>query len=96
LDERELAYSLREAGLSTTSLGISANGVREAFGGVLVNGGGNPGGRLPAPALRGVGVLVITGVPGSRPLARNCSRSELGFATEAEAGALDGGGWYRG
>jgi hypothetical protein len=56
-------YNFREAGFKTTSLGISASGVLEAFGGVLTNGGGKPSGSLPARALTGrVGVLVA-GVP---------------------------------
>ena len=52
-------YNFKDVDFRTTSLGISASGVLEELGGVLINGGGNPGGNLPAKAAEsGVGVLV--------------------------------------
>lgn len=73
-----LTYSLRDAGFKTTSLEISANGVLEAFGGVLGNGGGKPGGNLPTEALTGTAGVVAVGVPPCNiPAARSLSRSEL-------------------
>lgn len=80
--EDELAYILREAGFSTTSLGISASGVLAALGGVLMNGGRIPGGTLAAIGPRGNGAaLVATGTAGSIPAARNFSSKELGSGT---------------
>lgn len=55
-------YNFKEAGFRTTSFGMSANGVLEV-GGVLMNGGGKPGGSIFAKPLGGFGVLVAGVVP---------------------------------
>ncbi len=83
-----LTYILREAGFRTTSLGISASGVLEAFGGVFRNGGGNPDGKLPGKELNGVGALVGVGAAGSIPAARSRSSKELGSGIGVGAGAV--------
>ena len=84
-------YSLREAGFRTTSLDKLASGVREV-GGVLRNGGGNPGGT--GRELMGVGALVGVGTAVSIPAARNRSSKEPGSGTGVEAGAE--ACWYGG
>ena len=89
LGKKKSTYIFNEVAFRITSLGIAANGVRDAFGGVFKKGGGNPGGK---PA--GVGVKVAggvgVGVDGSIPAARNLSRRDMG-ATGAPLEA--GGGW---
>jgi hypothetical protein len=80
------AHILRDAGFSTTSLGISDSGVLAALGGVLVKEGRMLGGTLPASPLRGKGeALVVAGTAGSIPAARNFSSKELGSGTGVEA-----------
>jgi len=76
----------KEAGLSTTSFGISASGVLVGIGGVLANGrGGNPGGKPPGNELSvGVGVFEA-GAPGSMPAARSLSSKEFGSTTGVDA-----------
>jgi len=81
------SYIFNEVGLRTTSFGISASGVLEAVGGVFMKGGGGgkPGGACPANEPRGIGgVLVLAGVPGSIPAARNLSRREAASGTGVE------------
>jgi len=91
-----VAYIFREALLRIISLGISANGVLDEFGGVLrKGGGGNPGNAESAfgggnpgragNAFDGVGDL-ITGPPPRIPAARNLSRRALGSCAEFAAG----------
>ena len=78
---------MRDAGFSTTSLGISARVVLAVWGGVLVNGngGGNPSGTLPANVPGGKETLLVApGTDGSIPAARNLSSRELGSATGVE------------
>ena len=62
-------YILSEAGLRTTSLGMLASGVRDVFGGVLMNGGGNPGGKLPGRELKGAGAGFGVDPPANKPAA---------------------------
>lgn len=89
-------YILSEAALRTTSFGILASGVLEALGGVLRNGGGNPGGKFPAKEeLDGVGALAGVGVrPGSMPAARRRPSRELGSGTGVDVAAGGAGCWY--
>jgi hypothetical protein len=81
-------YNLSEAGFRTTSLGILASGVREAFGGVFRKGGGNPGGKFPGRGVIGADVVVGIEIAGSIPRARSCSSKEIGSGTGVEAGAV--------
>jgi hypothetical protein len=87
-----ISYIFNEDVFSTTSFGISPNGVLDRFGGVLTNGGGYPD-TFAGKELRGVGVLVA-GAPGSRPAARNLSSKEFGSGTGVEA--MDTGGGLKG
>ena len=65
-----------------------ASGVREAFGGVLRKGGGNPGGIFPDREFIGVGVIAGAEAAGSRPRARSWSSKEVGSGTDVEVGAV--------
>jgi len=84
----EKTYIFRDAGFSTTSLGISAKGVLDGAGGVN-DVGGNPGTVFPVRAPRGRGgVLVGAGPPpGSRPDARNLSSRARGLDAGVKVGA---------
>ena len=84
-----LTYSFSEAGFRTTSLIKPARGVRDAVGGVLRNGGGNPGGR--GKELKELGALVGVETAGSIPAARSLSSKELASGAGVGVGA-DGGG----
>ena len=89
------SYIFNEFGFSTTSLGISANGVLEALGGVFMKGGGggNPGGRFPVKEVEGVLVVLLAAeTAGSIPAARNLSSREVGSGTGVGVGAVAGGG----
>ena len=90
-----VSYIFNEAGFSTTSFGISANGVLAAFGGVFMNDGGNPGGRFAVREVIGSGATVVApGTLGSMPAARSLSSNELGSGTGRETGGAAGGGSY--
>jgi hypothetical protein len=86
-----ITYIFRDAGLSTTSFGISCNGDREGGmpNGKLGGNGNSPGGirpLLPGSGKTGgmVGVLVGAGVdfriPAARKLARRAPGSDAGAA----------------
>lgn len=79
-------YIFNDAGLSTTSFGISLRIGRAMFDKALnTGGGGNPGGKATGCTLAGTGDFMAE-VPPRMPAARNLSNNAAGSA----AGAGDG------